>query len=517
MSLPPPQRAAGAAPSTTTTTFSRREDPFPAVIYTDRKYNASTPTVLTDSQRRTWTHKQAATSASRMMYPCHVGRKLGSITRVLTETSELGRQRFPQGPRSPYFVDSYKRTRKYAEPKQKTIPGSFKKVTPSVAKREALQEVERGTLTEFQVPKEIPKITKAWHDMLNKVEGTPKKPTGGWDTDGCLPMEHLASVGNYTPLSMLYRWVHHSATQLLDSHSHATAELYDGKVSIPTDTQSILGHLRTLCTPVKELWDSPLLICVPRVKVVVKKKEETRTKDDEDDRPSPSKKPKLLSSSEAHYQSYKIEFGIYAHRLLFESMTIDALQCVIASLDPGSYTTSIPLVLPPSPSTGAVFESSPYPKVVLEDEPDKNEDGVIDLTLEGVSMEQDDTISAFTTKGLLKLLESTGSDITHYQQHTHAFLQDKLQVDLLLHQQHGIAWMLQMETLQGPFGINSILWEERQFPDGGNYYWAPSIGQLRLDRPPCMYGGLLCDGRCYIVHLCLFCFEIVSFDQEKVD
>ena len=73
-------------------------------------------------------------------------------------------------------------------------------------------------------------------------------------------------------------------------------------------------------------------------------------------------------------------------------------------------------------------------------------------------------------------------------------LQGKFKLDLLLHQQHAICWMMQMEHLQGAFGINSLLWEERTFPDGGKYYYSPAIGQLRLGAPPPhMKGGLLCD------------------------
>ena len=49
-------------------------------------------------------------------------------------------------------------------------------------------------------------------------------------------------------------------------------------------------------------------------------------------------------------------------------------------------------------------------------------------------------------------------------------------------------WMKQMEGLEG-FGINSILWEEREFLDGGNYYYSPALGQIRLTMPPKTVGG----------------------------
>lgn len=54
--------------------------------------------------------------------------------------------------------------------------------------------------------------------------------------------------------------------------------------------------------------------------------------------------------------------------------------------------------------------------------------------------------------------------------------------------------MVQMENLKGAYGINSLLWEQRTFPDGGHYYYSPAFGQIRLGAPPpLMRGGLLVD------------------------
>jgi hypothetical protein len=58
----------------------------------------------------------------------------------------------------------------------------------------------------------------------------------------------------------------------------------------------------------------------------------------------------------------------------------------------------------------------------------------------------------------------------------------------MLHQQHAVCWMTQMEHLPG-FGINSIIWEEREFFDGNKYYYSPALGQIRLNRPPVTVGG----------------------------
>ena len=49
-----------------------------------------------------------------------------------------------------------------------------------------------------------------------------------------------------------------------------------------------------------------------------------------------------------------------------------------------------------------------------------------------------------------------------------------------------------MESLGG-FGINSNTWEERQWQDVGKYSYSPALGQLRLNRPATMHGGILAD------------------------
>ena len=61
------------------------------------------------------------------------------------------------------------------------------------------------------------------------------------------------------------------------------------------------------------------------------------------------------------------------------------------------------------------------------------------------------------------------------------------------HQQHALSFMWKAEHLPGN-GINGLLWEQREFPDGGNYYFSPVLGQLRLslsDEP--VRGGILAD------------------------
>jgi E3 ubiquitin-protein ligase SHPRH len=52
--------------------------------------------------------------------------------------------------------------------------------------------------------------------------------------------------------------------------------------------------------------------------------------------------------------------------------------------------------------------------------------------------------------------------------------------------------MLDQESL--PLGLNSLFWEERQWADDGQSWWYfPAAGELRLQRPPRVLGGLLCE------------------------
>lgn len=130
------------------------------------------------------------------------------------------------------------------------------------------------------------------------------------------------------------------------------------------------------------------------------------------------------------------------NRLLPEILTMSTLHCVMSALDDGSYIVSEPLHMPPlRDRNDAVFESSKYPivrvpPIVKPDGADGAEkDEVIDMLDEsddemgGEEKKEDDdvmrndptvrgstresrTISAFTPKGFLKLIENTGNDIS---------------------------------------------------------------------------------------------------------
>lgn len=89
----------------------------------------------------------------------------------------------------------------------------------------------------------------------------------------------------------------------------------------------------------------------------------------------------------------------------------------------------------------------------------------------------------FTLKGLLKSCEHTGYRSTAQPA--------GLDLTLKPYQLQTLAWMLDMEAL--PRGINGLFWERRAFADGGFFYYSPALGEARLEEPPLMRGGLLCE------------------------
>jgi hypothetical protein len=92
-----------------------------------------------------------------------------------------------------------------------------------------------------------------------------------------------------------------------------------------------------------------------------------------------------------------------------------------------------------------------------------------------------DYLDDFSTAGVLKLIENYGTKVDDNWPPLLAKTQlnGGFHVELMLHQIHGVCWMNQMEQLPS-MGLNSLIWEERQFPEGDVYYYSPTLGQARL-------------------------------------
>jgi hypothetical protein len=228
--------------------------------------------------------------------------------------------------------------------------------------------------------------------------------------------------------------------------------LYNGLLQIPVDLMKVLESLLELQRPGPEFYDMPMITCYPRL------------------------------------NNQTLEIAVYSNRLLFEIMTQTSLQCVMAAFDDKSYIVTKQLDYPP-PCEVPVFSSGG--QHVVYEEPVQSDITILESTNDS------ENLYAFSNAGFLKLCESLGTDTSNWEELSKE-LQGNLKVELLLHQVHGVCWMHRMEQLNG--GVNSIFWEQRQFPDGGTYYYSPALGQLRLflgqavdKRPQEVKGGLLCD------------------------
>jgi SNF2 family DNA or RNA helicase len=315
------------------------------------------------------------------------------------------------------------------------------------------------------------------------ANGTSTKIVAPWNTVG--ECDHMAKLDR--------KYVGVDALLQLLQEEETSKDGIDQNLAVIQEMIKILEHCQDLMNP-NELWNIPLLFVYP----VVQKLR------------GPLSKQNVSKKTKLNAYTYEICLGIYCHRLLPEATTT-SLGTIMNTLDPDSYIVLESIHQPPKPNK-KTFSSAPYPIVCydngledeelpLESQQQQQETKKASASDDNVKKEEDwmvregdrdeSLISAFTAKGLLKLLENEGTDVSDFEIRVQPRLRD-FRCNLLLHQQHAISWMLQMESLPG-FGINSILWEEREFLDGGRYYYCPSLGQLRLEAPAKMWGGMLCD------------------------
>jgi len=82
-----------------------------------------------------------------------------------------------------------------------------------------------------------------------------------------------------------------------------------------------------------------------------------------------------------------------------------------------------------------------------------------------------------------------------YEQEHTGYRKAQQPVGLKLHmkdyQLQTLAWMLDHESL--PHGLNELFWERWTFLDGSDFYYAPELGELRLEKPLGRRGGILSE------------------------
>jgi hypothetical protein len=101
---------------------------------------------------------------------------------------------------------------------------------------------------------------------------------------------------------------------------------------------------------------------------------------------------------------------------------------------------------------------------------------------------------AHSLPGILWANESTGYPLSEKQQ-----AYQGVHVTLRDYQWESVAWMRNQEnsnveqTGGGVAGLNGYFWEKRSFVDGESYYYFPFGGQILMNSPPIVTGGLLAE------------------------
>ena len=389
-------------------------------------------TQLTALEAKLWSH--GAKYAAVCHKPGNKVRLVGTITR---------RVHVPRGGVDPFHeVLSWNSlVSKQSAPDLPHVPPSCAPPTLPQTKRQVLSE--DVTLSEDALLRRAQERWQAWREYLGK----PYAP--GWNAQGQLlefPVDGAIPVQNVLDWLTVQQYLQDAEPDLVRSYYH-------GHPVVPIDTETVLISLHRLGGLDKATYQQPMLVsCVV---------------------------PQRLESDDSTIAAvYQLTMPVYAHRLVFEVLWLHDAQTVWSALDADSYQIVKPLQLPPIVDP-PVFQSSPTPRVIVDDQEDyEQEDDDADVLLQGSSTRRSDEISAYTFAGLLKLLESPGCDTSMWSQ-VEAQLNGQLQVDLLPHQKHGVCWMMQQEQIPG--GLNALLWEERQFADGlGTYFYSPAVGQIRL-------------------------------------
>ena len=452
--------------------------------YSNDKGGRSLP-CLTSLEARLWCQKHAAHTAVARRFPVEVGRILGTITLEIKEAKKSGKAKTDPNalvPEALREMEKKIRLKAVQEAIGRKDWGDSKQVKRISAKQATDEAVmECCGQSRHQILQRSQEIQDQWKHIQTC---DPYSET--WD-----PIDGSYKVGNddeqFVALKALQKWLAKGikAGTLIDVDKDETNELYGGLIKVPINGTDVIDELVNMANPKESIYGVPLLSAYPRM-------------------------------AQREKGVWGIQIGVYMNRLLPEIFSCQSLHIIMSALDEESYQISEPICLPPLGPE--VFKSAPYPKVdisVLEGGADnKSTSDSSEMDMEGGSRDEL-LISPFSVKGLLKLLENKGCDVSKWPE-IERELQGKFQLDLLLHQQHAICWMTQMEHLEGAYGINSLLWEKRSFPDGGHYYYSPALGQVRLGAPPpVMKGGLLCDEQGLGKTVCVLGLIIASLPELK--
>ncbi|CAN8077091.1 unnamed protein product [Agarophyton chilense] len=210
-------------------------------------------------------------------------------------------------------------------------------------------------------------------------------------------------------------------------------EIIDG---VMCSNSSLLRSLESLAYPDVENWNVPYIVLLANQEDIVQ----------------------ALSSR----QKLDITLQVYTGRLLFELIACDDIKVLFESLNPSQPFKAVPSLsqFPPS-----------FPRSELG--PDASE---------------------HSCEAILQRAESTGyQSISDEQRHK---IERTLNVTLFPFQEQTVRWMLDKEN--DPYCLNDYFWEERFFTkvngkNSGSFFYFPLTGEVRLNRPPRMRGGMVTE------------------------
>ena len=242
--------------------------------------------------------------------------------------------------------------------------------------------------------------------------------------DAMFGTDHDKDV-HHVPLVALKTWLTQGLihTTIRDVHQDKIKSLYRGLTQVPVNAGSILEALSNLANPNAALYGVPLVVTYARMVPCLASTMDGETDDTKTTKRGKTRKRAAATSASRNNKNskttWKVQIGIYMHRLLPEIFDRESLHIVMSALDEGSYKIAEPLRLPPAGPP--VFESAAYPRVdtsVLDMENydangKKHTVEIIDVDADMEGGSRDDMVlSPFSTKGLLKLLENTGCDVS---------------------------------------------------------------------------------------------------------
>ncbi|GMH64863.1 hypothetical protein TL16_g04059 [Triparma laevis f. inornata] len=230
---------------------------------------------------------------------------------------------------------------------------------------------------------------------------------------------------------------------------------FDGRTVIDLSAGSIIESLLDLATCTSSGWHTPCMTTRSHLENVKAKGKDAA--------------------------SFNVIIDVYASRLIFESLLSKNCVTVFKAFHPSSVNITRPLLTITEPAVPS-FEADPNSKLIHPENPSY-------FNNEGHKSAEE--ISCFSVKGVMKMFDTFGCDMGMYEGYKRV-IEPSLKLNLMRHQKEGISWMLEQESLGG-YGINSLFWEEREWADGGKFYFSPHLGQLRLTLPDEMRGGILAD------------------------